>query len=88
MSILSEYQIDPEDFEWRKLALCQYLPDEEGLNPLRIMFEDFHDDADRAEAIKEMCRSCPVRKQCLEAGIDGKEYGVWGGEFLTNGEPE
>lgn len=29
--------------------------------------------------LKEICASCTVREQCLEAGIDEK-FGVWGGK--------
>lgn len=28
---------------------------------------------------REVCERCPVRKECLIAGINGDEWGVWGG---------
>lgn len=27
----------------------------------------------------EVCDRCPVKRQCLIAGLRGKEWGVWGG---------
>jgi hypothetical protein len=35
-----------------------------------------------------MCLSCPVRKECLQAGVENNEWGVWGGVFLTAGKPD
>lgn len=26
-----------------------------------------------------LCRRCPVQQECLAAGIEGREWGVWGG---------
>lgn len=31
-----------------------------------------------AEA-KRICRSCPVRAQCLELALEQRETGIWGG---------
>ncbi|MGY5764954.1 WhiB family transcriptional regulator [Brachybacterium sp. DNPG3] len=28
---------------------------------------------------KKICGGCPVREECLEAGITGVEVGIWGG---------
>jgi WhiB family redox-sensing transcriptional regulator len=28
---------------------------------------------------KKICAGCLVRRECLQAGIDGDEHGVWGG---------
>lgn len=30
-----------------------------------------------------VCARCPVREQCLEAGVSGGEQGVWGGQYLS-----
>jgi hypothetical protein len=29
---------------------------------------------------------CPVAKVCFANGVSGKEWGVWGGIYLENGE--
>ena len=39
-----------------------------------------------AEAAIDMCRKCPVLKQCLEYALrhpESAEYGVWGGTTAT-----
>ena len=34
----------------------------------------------RERAAVEVCRSCPVRRECLEHALESREpYGVWGG---------
>ncbi|MGH9182380.1 MAG: WhiB family transcriptional regulator [Acidimicrobiales bacterium] len=44
--------------------------------------EDLHDIA-RA---KHLCRSCPVRRPCLDMALARREpCGVWGGELLVEG---
>jgi hypothetical protein len=37
-------------------------------------------------AVDLLCSQCPVRKECFSVGISGKEWGVWGGVYLENGE--
>jgi len=28
---------------------------------------------------KRICQECPVRQQCLEFALAGREFGIWGG---------
>lgn len=42
------------------------------------------EDAGRAQAL---CRSCPLMAACYAAGVQGKEWGVWGGVLLERGRP-
>lgn len=38
------------------------------------------------ELAKSLCRSCPLRSECLEGALDRREpWGVWGGELLVAG---
>jgi hypothetical protein len=38
------------------------------------------------ELAKAVCARCPVRWRCLAAGLEGDEYGVWGGLSRTERE--
>lgn len=40
----------------------------------------FSEDPGEAAQAKEICRTCPVRVQCLEYAIVARERYVWGGE--------
>lgn len=40
----------------------------------------FPEDGEPAGPAKRVCRSCPVRAECLDYALStGQEYGVWGG---------
>lgn len=85
-SLLDELGIDPEDFEWQDLALCQGIeiktPED---HPL---FDAYENDIETAKAQDEMCLVCPVIKQCFMAGAKG-EFGVWGGVYWNGaGKPD
>lgn len=46
-----------------------------GVDVPEIFFLDF----DRLDpAVKALCASCPIRRECLAAGLD-EPYGIWGG---------
>jgi hypothetical protein len=89
MDILDEIE-GREDFSWESLALCQNIvgprkPNGDADDPL---FDSYESSADTARAVDEMCSRCPVRKNCLLTGVEGKEQGVWGGFYLINGKPD
>lgn len=77
-SYLDRAGIDPELVEWQSLARCRTLPCE-------LFFEKAEDNPDVLNNVKMLCNNCPVQKLCYVAGIDGREYGVWGGVLLAKG---
>lgn len=55
---------------WSEEAACQ------GLD-IDIFFSS--DDGEQKQAL-ELCRACPVQRECLRYAIDQREmYGIWGG---------
>lgn len=80
--ILEELGIDPEDFQWQDLAACK------GIDDVNYFFDKYEKDRVIAEHVDQLCMVCPVRSFCLRDGMENKEEGVWGGVYLTNGEPD
>jgi len=80
-SIFEILGISAEDLRWKDLGLCN------GEDPDRF-FEDYESSPRVAQVTDEMCLSCPVRQQCLRAGVEGNETGVWGGVYLVNGRAD
>lgn len=75
---LSEFGIDEDFFSWRDLAACNNMP-------LGLFFEKYESDKVVARQVDQGCLSCPVQKECYQAGKQNKETGVWGGFYLNNG---
>lgn len=42
---------------------------------------------EEAQQAIALCGDCPLRQACLEAGVRGREWGVWGGALLERGQP-
>lgn len=60
---------------WRREALCAY----ETNSYLQENF--FSEDPDEKHEAKNLCFSCPVRKNCLKYALESKEiWGIWGGK--------
>ena len=62
------------DQSWRDQAACIG-------KPLRLFFHKNADAGADYSYAKEICASCPVRRQCLEEGLrlPMLNFGVWGG---------
>lgn len=46
----------------------------------------FSEQTAEIESAKALCRTCPIRVQCLADAIDRVEpWGVWGGEWIEHG---
>lgn len=51
-----------------------------------LYFDQYEENLDVRRVVDKMCLGCPVAKTCFANGISGKEWGVWGGVYLENGE--
>lgn len=81
MSLLDELGIDPEDFTWHDLALC------DGMDP-ELFHSKYEADEEIAKQVDQACLSCPVMKECGLQGSKG-EHGVWGGIYWDGtGKPD
>jgi hypothetical protein len=80
-SVLDALGIEPDDLVWQDLAVC------DGLELSRF-YEGYETSERTAKLTDQICLSCPVRKECLSAGIENSEYGVWGGIYLTAGKAD
>lgn len=60
--------------DWRTDAACTT----SGLGPEAW----FDEDPDRNRAAANICERCPVRQECLNVALEGKElWGIWGGLY-------
>ncbi len=65
---------------WKDFAACA------GMNT-EIFFDMAEADPIISQTVRQsVCGNCPVQDICLEAGIENKEWGIWGGEELKNGQ--
>lgn len=76
MSLLLGLGLDPEDFDWKDLALCINADTED-------FFSNYESSANVRATTDAMCKVCPIRRDCLIEGMESKEYGVWGGFYLN-----
>lgn len=51
-----------------------------------LFFDTYEEQLDIRNNIDSLCMSCPVAKTCFAVGVSGKEWGVWGGVYLVDGE--
>lgn len=50
-----------------------------------FFFDRYEEDIQFRSAIDKLCDECPLVKHCFAVGISQKEWGVWGGIYLENG---
>lgn len=55
---------------------------------LNDFYDNYENSASVARAVDDACLSCPVLAQCLQAGVENNEWGVWGSVYLSNGKPD
>lgn len=73
---MNDLDIDTGE-EWKEHAVCR------GLDP-DIFFFGIDNryrkpNIRKIERARTICNQCPVRTECLQAALDGDEYGFWGG---------
>jgi hypothetical protein len=66
-------------YKWKDDAICLDYD-------TNLFFDKYEEDELLRPAIDALCSGCSVRKECFSVGISGKEWGVWGGVYLENGE--
>ena len=65
--------------DWKENAQCLNLE-------TNLFFDKYEDEPATRKKIDSVCRSCPVSKKCFAVGVSAKEWGVWGGVYLENGD--
>lgn len=65
--------------EWKDESACMDYD-------TNLFFEKYEDDELLRPAIDKICSTCPVNKTCFAVGITMKEWGVWGGVYLEDGQ--
>jgi hypothetical protein len=50
-----------------------------------LFFDKYEEDEKLRPAIDKLCSGCPMARQCFAVGVSQKEWGVWGGIYLENG---
>jgi hypothetical protein len=63
---------------WKDEARCV------GLDT-NLFFDKYEDDKSMSTTIDKLCMACPVRKKCFAVGVSNKEWGVYGGVYLKDG---
>jgi hypothetical protein len=51
-----------------------------------LFFDKYEEDENLRLAIDKLCSSCPVSTTCFAVGVSQKEWGIWGGIYLENGQ--
>lgn len=66
------------DIQWSKDAKCLD-------TDTRLFFEFYEESVSVRGYVDNMCLSCPVKTECLLRGVANKEFGVWSGIYLEDG---
>jgi hypothetical protein len=65
--------------EWKDEAACLG-------QDVELFFDKYEEQPEVRDGVDAICQQCPVRKMCFANGITNKEWGIWGGVYLENGE--
>lgn len=64
--------------KWKDDARCL------GLD-VNLFFDKYEEQESIRHGVEAICKECPVKRTCFAVGVSGKEWGVWGGVYLENG---
>lgn len=67
------------NIKWAKGSKCIGLPTD-------LFFDTYELSSKTAGHVDQLCMSCPLQRECLSVGVARKEWGVWGGIYLEDGE--
>jgi len=67
------------NIKWAQGSKCVGLPTD-------LFFEEYELDSKMASHVDQLCMSCPLQRECLSVGTGRKEWGVWGGIYLEDGD--
>lgn len=51
-----------------------------------LFFDTYELDQGIATNVDLLCSMCPIQRECLTLGVSRKEWGVWGGIYLEDGD--
>ena len=64
---------------WTKQASCLDMD-------ANFFFDKYEESITIRYGIDKICKTCPVRRECITVGVSRQEYGVWGGIYLEKGK--
>ena len=67
------------NIRWSEGASCAGLPTD-------LFFDTYELDSLKAKHLDALCMTCPIQRECLNVGVGRKEWGLWGGIYLEDGD--
>lgn len=85
---LQDLGIDVDTLDWTDLGTCSSIDLEFVTGDGDIFFDLYEKNPNQAKVTDQICLRCPVTQECFNYGQDNELTGVWGGFYLTRGEPD
>lgn len=51
-----------------------------------LFFDKYEEDVDLRNAVDNLCKGCPVQRECVASAVTRQEWGVWGGVYFEKGK--
>jgi WhiB family redox-sensing transcriptional regulator len=68
-----------DESDWRLPAACRGHSDPNLFFPDKDTYPDVAERRMAVKAAKQICADCVIIEQCFIRGLNGNEYGIWGG---------